>query len=208
MQPILSAMTTLRQALVAAFYKSVLSGKSLLQLMLAFWTTPSTSTIQGTPPPTMKKRIPRRTPADFLKEAEELFLGSIGHDGLVEMSVGLKAQFLEGLATSEQSMLPSYSHQLPSGQEKGQYVAIDMGGTTLRVALIRLNGKDAPVGKQSEVVKINTFNVDRHAKSLVGMAFFDWLADRIIETVSSSLKEYRSSGQALGLSLAWSFPIE
>jgi hexokinase len=207
MQPIRSAMTSLRKALVAAFYKSLLSGKSLLQLMV-FWVSPSGTAIKATTPATMKKIIPRRSPADFLKEAEELFLDPVGHDGLLEISAGLKAQFLDGLAKSEQSMLPSYSHQLPSGKEKGQYVAIDMGGTTLRVALIQLNGKDAPLGKQSEVVRINTFKVDRHAKSLVGMAFFDWLADRILETVSSSLKEHQSSGQPLGLSLAWSFPIE
>jgi hexokinase len=155
----------------------------------------------------MKKLIELRTTTDFLKEAEDLFLGQMDHNGLLKMSDGLKAQFLEGLATSEQSMLPSYSHQLPSGTEKGQYLAIDMGGTTLRVALIRLNGNDAPPGKAGEVVKINTFKVDRYAKSLEGMAFFDWLADRIIETLSSSLKEHQNSGP-LGLSLAWSFPIE
>lgn len=40
-------------------------------------------------------------------------------------------------------MLPSFVRSLPNGSERGDYLALDLGGTNFRVLLIRLNDRGA-----------------------------------------------------------------
>src|SRR5947207_6549881 len=44
---------------------------------------------------------------------------------------------------SDEQFLPTPVTNLPSGEETGQYLAIDVGGTNLRVAFIELLGEEA-----------------------------------------------------------------
>lgn len=189
-------MTTLRQVLVAAL-KSLLRGKSLLQAIFAFWVSPTV----------LKASPSLRSPNDFLKEAEELFLQPIQSDALRQFSMRLKAQFQQGLLTNPACMLPSYNHQLPNRSEHGQYLALDVGGSTLRVALVELRGKDAP-GNESRIVRMDSFKIDPSIKALQGTAFFDWMAQRIVDTISSDLGPQNSPSHPMLMGLAWSFPIE
>jgi len=120
----------------------------------------------------------------------------------------LKTQFFERLQTDMECMLPSYSHQLPTGGEAGQYLALDVGGSTLRVALVELRGREAEEGKQSEIVSMRNFKIGKPIKDLEGMAFFDWMGERIQEVVSAGLNRGHSLEKPLPVALAWSFPIE
>ena len=101
-------------------------------------------------------------------------------------------------------MLPSFNHLLPTGREKGQFLALDVGGSTLRVALVELRGREAD-GRESEIVQMETFRITPEIKQYEGMAFFDWLAARIHEVLS---KDGRSTEGYIPMGLAWSFPIE
>lgn len=148
--------------------------------------------------------MPLRSLEDFLREAEERLLGPIGGDGLGRFASGLKSQFRDRLQVCGGNMLPSFNHLLPTGQEKGQYLALDVGGSTLRVALVELRGREAS-GRESEIVQIESFKITEDIKELEGMAFFDWLAARIHEVVS---KEPRPAQGSLPMGLAWSFPVE
>lgn len=104
-------------------------------------------------------------------------------------------------------MLPSYSYRLPNGQEKGQFLALDMGGTTLRIALVELSGREADSKvAPCRVLHANVLKADDTVKDLVGMAFFEWMADMISETVSSHLNN--EAGKPLPIAVTWSFPIE
>ncbi|VDO41531.1 unnamed protein product [Haemonchus placei] len=40
-------------------------------------------------------------------------------------------------------MLPTYVRAVPNGEESGDYLALDLGGTNFRILLIRLNGREA-----------------------------------------------------------------
>lgn len=106
-------------------------------------------------------------------------------------------------------MLPSYNHKLPSGQETGRYLAVDVGGSTLRVALVELRGRAEHVsGRESEIVSLKSYPIDTDIKNLRGVAFFDWMAAKIVETLG--LQEGRVNGaaaSAVPMALAWSFPI-
>lgn len=40
-------------------------------------------------------------------------------------------------------MLPTYVRAVPNGEEHGDFLALDLGGTNFRILLIRLNGREA-----------------------------------------------------------------
>ncbi|KAI0443466.1 hexokinase-1 [Xylaria telfairii] len=201
MRPLASAMTALRKSLLAAL-KSFLRGKSFLQALFAFWISPrklkdhranrkSTSTL--------------RSIADFLEEAEELFLSPIEGDGLRAFCLHLKAQFRERLQTHAECMLPSFNHLLPTGKEVGQYLALDVGGSTLRVALVELRGRETE-GRQCEIVRMISFKITPEIKRLEGMAFFDWMAMRIHDVIHKD--GAANTQEPIPMGLAWSFPVE
>ncbi|KAI1472249.1 hexokinase [Daldinia caldariorum] len=195
MQPLTSAMATLKKSLLA-----VLKGRSFLQVLFAFWISPRTlkgHRVDG-------EICPSRTLEQFLEEAEKLFLGPIGRDGLRKYSLDLKRQFRERLHTHAECMLPSFNHLLPTGKECGQYLALDVGGSTLRVALVELRGRGTP-GKESEIVRMVSFKITPEVKKLEGMSFFDWMAARIHEVIR---KDISHDQEVIPMGLAWSFPVE
>ncbi|KAL7621922.1 N-acetylglucosamine kinase 1 [Parahypoxylon ruwenzoriense] len=193
-------MTTLKKSLLAAL-KSFLRGRSFLQALLAFWVSPKTlqeHQVDG------KRIYPSRTIEEFLEEAEKLFLGPISGDGLRRYSSDLKLQFRERLQSHAECMLPSFNHLLPTGNERGQYLALDVGGSTLRVALVELRGRDA-TGRESEIVRMVSFKITPEIKKLEGMSFFDWMAARIYEVIHTDISPDRD---IIPMGLAWSFPVE
>lgn len=199
-------MTSLRDVLLAAI-KSLLRGKSFLQAILAFWINPATATAQDAKPKATAPAVSARTTADFLAEAELLLLDSARGAGLRDFATRLKRQFHQGLRSNPACMLPSYNHQVPNGRERGQFLALDVGGSTLRVALVELRGRDSK-GEASSIVEINSFKIDHEIRGLRGPAFFDWMAARIVETVAKGSKQGHAPEDPLLVGLAWSFPIE
>ncbi|KAK2058989.1 hexokinase [Colletotrichum caudatum] len=207
------AMTTFPKAFLAAIVNQLLRGKSLIQALLALWITPHSGSGKQARPavecPKSATTIPSsssssRDVEEFLKEAGELLLGPLLDNGLLDISNALKAQFRDKLQTSMACMLPSYNHQLPGGYEVGQYLAVDVGGSTLRVASVELRGRNVK-GSESEIVRMSSFKIDSDIRNLEGMAFFDWMAERIWEMVS---QDGQDPSQPMPIALAWSFPIE
>lgn len=203
MQPLISAMTTLREVIVAAL-KSLLRGKSFFEAFLALWIDPATPKGQEVE----TENVPSATIEDFLKEAEQLFIPPSDGRRLKEFASKLKVQFREGLSSNPACMLPSYNHRLPNGYERGQYLVLDVGGSNLRVALVELRSRGAR-GSESGIIRMESFKIDTLVKSLEGMDFFDWVAGRISETLSKSEKKHSHGPESpLPMGLAWSFPIE
>ena len=186
------------------------SKKTLTTVTLTAPPSPSPpSTLQNEPPPPLQKPCTHLTStADFLLEAERLLLLPVRGDRLSHFVHGLKAQFRDRLLNDAACMLPSYNHQLPAGTERGRFLSLDVGGSTLRVALIELRGAASTEGTESmEILSMQSFKITPALKQLEGMAFFDWMAARIIEVVDQ-VEGRPASGAALPMGLAWSFPIE
>lgn len=203
MPPLSSAMTTLRQAVLAAF-KSFLKGRSFLQALFAFWISPAAIKDRHPNPSDTTNVVQSRSLDDFLREAEQRFLHFTDGDDLARISAGLKSQLRERLHIVGENMLPSFNHLLPTGSEKGQYLALDVGGSTLRVALVALRGR-GEVGRESEIVRLDSFKITPDVKRLQGMAFFDWMAARIHDVVG---KDAEASQAPIPMGLAWSFPVK
>lgn len=130
---------------------------------------------------------------------------------LYACSTALLKTFHEALRTSDQSMLPSYTVSLPKSNTKGTAIAIDLGGSTLRVAAIELKphspikGDDAGrLGQLRNVLVRNSWSVGDEIKSLRAKDFFDWIAERVFETVQDA---GLGSGNGSSVGVTWSFPV-
>jgi hexokinase len=185
---------------MAAVVKSLLRGKTLIQAILSYWLSGNKKSKETG---TQKKTLQQ-----FLKDAEAALVGPISGDGLQELSVKLKLQILDALQADVQCMLPSYSHQLPVGSEYGQFLALDVGGSTLRVALVELRGREKGSENATEIVSMQNYRITKEVKDLEGIAFFEWMAARITETIQTTLNREHSVEKPLPVSMAWSFPIE
>ncbi|KAE8155224.1 hypothetical protein BDV25DRAFT_146348 [Aspergillus avenaceus] len=145
----------------------------------------------------------RRSLDEFADEVEQLFTAPLSTQNMVTMSEKIREQFRICLQSSSVSMLPSYNHALPAGTEKGTFLALDVGGSTFRVALIELRGKG-----DMEILRVNSSPIDNNVKLLEGTLFFDWMAEKIDAMLSDVGTRYGREGAPLSMGLSWSFPIE
>lgn len=144
---------------------------------------------------------------DSLKdEIMQLFHAPCTIRRMLSMSSALRVQYKAKLQESEACMLPSFCDALPTGQEKGTYIALDVGGSTFRVALIELRGRNTE--QVPMVIKhMTTSKIDERIRKLPSAQFFDWMAGRI-EAMLEHEKNLLLSDQPVPMGLAWSFPIE
>lgn len=145
---------------------------------------------------------------DFLAEVKRLFEGSLQPHALLDMSAKIHAQYKHKLwEKNVPCMLPSYNHTLPTGEERGSYLALDVGGSTFRVALVELKGQE--LGEKSmEIVKMVSYRIDNSIAALKGRLFFDWMAQKIEQTLADPEVQSHHGPDVLPMGLAWSFPVE
>lgn len=144
---------------------------------------------------------------DFLRDVKRQFEAPLQPDRLLQMSARLQDDFARKLQDSDICMLPSYNHTLPTGFERGTYLALDVGGSTFRVALVELGGKEA--GNESmAIAKMRCFPINDSVRALEGHAFFDWMAIRIAETLDEPQVRAKLTQETLPMGLSWSFPVE
>ena len=130
---------------------------------------------------------------------------------------------------SDQQFLPTPVTQLPTGQETGRYLAIDVGGSNLRVAFIELLGevhepdsRSAAASERSQdtIRKAQRQRVKRtlerawpiqeHLKKDKAEDLFAWIGDCIAEVVAESLTSDATKKDIpaeLDMGITFSFPI-
>ena len=205
MQPFIAAMQKVRQAFFAAILRSLRRTKSLLQTILNIWISPSL--IRGENVEAEVGNLLKKRREEFLKDVECCFRDGVERERLLKLSHGVKVQLEESLLENPLCMLPSYNHLLPTGDECGTYLALDVGGSTFRVALIELSGRKDEV-QESKILNSRSVKIDQKVKQLKGILFFDWMAKKIEETLSGQREGQEMSDTPLSMGLAWSFPIE
>ncbi|EMF11174.1 hexokinase-1 [Sphaerulina musiva SO2202] len=155
-----------------------------------------------------KRGLHDKSMDDFLQETRELFEADLQTDRLLAISTQLQTECWERLEKSAISMLPSYTHTLPTGHERGDFLALDVGGSTFRIALIRLSGKSKPGADGLQIRRIRSFAITEQIRGLEGQAFFDWMAERIGDMLGEYNHLNGTTNARLAMGLAWSFPIE
>ncbi|KAH8429609.1 hexokinase family protein [Aspergillus melleus] len=130
---------------------------------------------------------------------------------------------------SEEQFLPTPVTNLPTGLETGRYLAIDVGGSNLRVAFIELLGEsadsdirsaDASERSRDTIRKAQRQRVKRtlekawpiqeHLKMDKAEDLFSWIGDCIAEVVAESLTSDATKGTIpaeLEMGITFSFPI-
>lgn len=131
--------------------------------------------------------------------------------------------------TSEQQFLPTPVTKLPNGNETGRYLAIDVGGSNLRVAFIELLGESADADIRSTNASERSrdtirkaqrqrvrrtleraWPIQEHLKMDKAEDLFSWIGDCIAEVVAESLASDAMRGnvpQELDMGITFSFPI-
>ncbi|KAL9600171.1 MAG: hypothetical protein Q9179_003305 [Wetmoreana sp. 5 TL-2023] len=145
----------------------------------------------------------------LLKEVQELFEQQLRVDSLLALSKKLQTELRERLQSSPQCMLPSHNYTLPNGQEHGTYLALEVGGSTLRVALVDLDGRSSS-RQPLRIRRIVTSTIDSKVRDLRGVAFFDWIAGKVGEMLLADreARDYTQLKEPLPMGIAWSFPID
>jgi hexokinase len=119
----------------------------------------------------------------------------------------ITTQFLQEIATGlseygqAMAVIPTFVTGVPSGKEKGTFLALDLGGTNLRVCEVKLNGDHTFTLRQQK------YKVSDTLKTGEATALFDYLADSV-----DAFLTYESpdviEGEDLPLGLTFSFPVE
>jgi hexokinase len=130
---------------------------------------------------------------------------------------------------SDEQFLPTPVTNLPTGAETGQFLAIDVGGTNLRVAFIELLGDAAdrhenpPNGTEKfrETIKKaqrprvrrmleKAWPIGEHLKMDKAEDLFSWIGDCIAEVVSDRLNSDAHKieiPEELAMGITFSFPM-
>ncbi|KAF9569461.1 hexokinase [Agrocybe pediades] len=138
---------------------------------------------------------------------------TIGEDVLVGLTKAFLEEFKLGLSeyNHDMAMIPTFVTGVPDGTETGTFLALDLGGTNLRVCEVVLNGD-----KTFNLVQ-QKYRVSETLKSGEATALFDYLADSVDAFLTThATTEYtspteESPGAAsadVHLGLTFSFPVE
>ncbi|XP_068153349.1 hexokinase type 2 [Drosophila tropicalis] len=142
-------------------------------------------------------------PKDEFPEAYELckrFM--LGEDQMIEVIDRMTKEINMGLArdTHARSVIKCYvSHvqDLPTGQERGKFLALDLGGTHFRVLLVTL------INDFETNIESKTYIMEKSLISGPGGDLFDFLA----ECLANFCKDHHVEGDNLPLGFTFSFPL-
>lgn len=138
--------------------------------------------------------------ASFVQKYEESCkvsgkqLNMLVEDFIREMQKGLGDQ------CAAFKMLPSYVKKLPTGEEKGEYVAIDLGGTNFRVVKVVLSN-----GKVAEVKAVENA-IPKECMIGTTAMLFDFIASEVKAFVEREMDV--SSGKSVPVGFTFSYPIK
>ncbi|KAJ6453548.1 hexokinase [Mycena sanguinolenta] len=147
----------------------------------------------------------KKTMADHLRKYESIFTLTPQR---MRMIVEAFRETLElGLAKPKQTvpMIPAFVFGWPSGQETGDILAVDLGGTNLRVCLVTLQGE----GK-FEITQTK-YRLTEEQKQEDGQKLFDFCAECLKTFVDTNLADENSGlkikpGEKLPLGFTFSYP--
>ncbi|KAI0069169.1 hypothetical protein BV25DRAFT_1896196 [Artomyces pyxidatus] len=138
-------------------------------------------------------------------ELDEEALKTITGQFLADFNLGL-SEYGQAMA-----MIPTFVTGVPNGTETGTFLALDLGGTNLRVCQVDL------FGDQTFNLKQQKYKVSEQLKTGEATVLFDYLADSVDAFLTSSAGsptnphtpgELGQDPPALPLGLTFSFPVE
>lgn len=142
----------------------------------------------------------------ILKELDEKCETPLGK--LRQVADAMTVEMHAGLASeggSKLKMLISYVDNLPTGDEKGLFYALDLGGTNFRVLRVKLGGKEHGVVQQ----EFDEVSIPRELMVGTSEKLFDYIAEalaKFVATESEGLHPEPNRQRELGFT--FSFPVK
>ncbi|XP_062307276.1 hexokinase-2 isoform X2 [Osmerus eperlanus] len=127
----------------------------------------------------------------------------LGREQLLEVKRRMGEEMTRGLDRKSHQdatvkMLPTYVTSTPDGTERGDYLALDLGGTNFRVLLVRVRG-----GKRRSVEMHNKiYAIPQDTMQGTGEELFD----HIVQCIADFLEYMGMKGASLPLGFTFSFP--
>uniref|UniRef100_A0AAQ5Z6X5 Hexokinase-2 n=1 Tax=Amphiprion ocellaris TaxID=80972 RepID=A0AAQ5Z6X5_AMPOC len=127
----------------------------------------------------------------------------LSREQLLEVKERMSEQMVRGLSkqTHEQAsikMLPTYVRSIPDGTEHGDFLALDLGGSTFRVLLVRIrSGKKHTVDMHHKI-----YSIPQETMQGTGEELFN----HIVDCIGDFLEYMGIKGASLPLGFTFSFP--
>lgn len=159
-------------------------------------------------------------------EAIQALTGFINTNTLLDLAHRFSETYTDLARTSTEHFLVTPVTALPTGKEKGKFLAIDVGGTNLRVGCIELLGENEaraiPERREADDNKVfakikrshdRDWPIGDHLKMDKAEDLFAWIADCIAEVVKEAItagtvaSASDSSSEEILLGITFSFPM-
>ncbi|XP_038897091.1 hexokinase-2, chloroplastic [Benincasa hispida] len=106
---------------------------------------------------------------------------------------------------SDLKMILSYVDTLPSGNEKGLFYALDLGGTNFRVLRVQLGGKEERV----IATEFEQVSIPQHLMFATSQELFDFIASGLEKFVESEGDRFHlCPGRKREIGFTFSFPVK
>lgn len=121
----------------------------------------------------------------------------LNHEQLAVVQAQMREAMVKGLRGEASSlrMLPTYVRATPDGTERGDFLALDLGGTNFRVLLVRVTEGGVKITSQ-------VYSIPEYVAQGSGQQLFDHIVDCIVDFQ----QKQGLSGQSLPLGFTFSFP--
>ncbi|KAL4636042.1 hexokinase-2-like [Arapaima gigas] len=128
----------------------------------------------------------------------------LSHEQLLEVKRRMGEEMCKGLAKGTHSsasvkMLPTFVRSTPDGTERGDFLALDLGGTNFRVLLVKVRS-----GKRTVEMHNKIYTIPQEIMHGTG----DELFDHIVHCIADFLEYMGMKGGHLPLGFTFSFPCE
>lgn len=142
------------------------------------------------------------TSPNMLKIEAECNKFYLDDDALLTVQATLIDELKKGLSESTHSSAEvkcyiTYVHDLPTGEERGKFLALDLGGTNFRVLCVTLK-------EGSSDMSVATYDIPVELMTGEGKDLFDYIAECLANFV---IKEHLED-EELALGFTFSFPLK
>uniref|UniRef100_A0A6Q2ZKR2 Hexokinase-2 n=1 Tax=Esox lucius TaxID=8010 RepID=A0A6Q2ZKR2_ESOLU len=129
----------------------------------------------------------------------------LSDENLMDVSVRFRREMDKGLGrdsspTASVKMLPTFVRSTPDGTEKGDFLALDLGGSNFRVLLVKVSDN----GKQKVEMENQIYAIPEELMRGCGSELFDHIA----ECLANFLEKMGIKNQKLPLGFTFSFPCQ
>uniref|UniRef100_A0A674G7R4 Hexokinase-2 n=1 Tax=Taeniopygia guttata TaxID=59729 RepID=A0A674G7R4_TAEGU len=129
----------------------------------------------------------------------------LSDDVLLDVTARFQAEMGKGLArdtspTAAVKMLPSFVRSLPDGSEKGDFLALDLGGSQFHIHWV----KEFDDGKQSSQLESKSYPTPKEVMQGNGAELFDYIADCLSDFMETKNLKHKK----LPLGFTFSFPCK